>query len=394
MQKYLAAGTAAMAALLGAAMPPAQASDYKVGLVAAFSGAYAQWGESYKREIDLYMFQHDGKDGNPKVNLILRDAPGTDPGRTKQIVQEFITRDDVSVAGGGEFTPEALAVADLVTEAKVPYVIFNGATSFIVDKSPYLVRIGNTIWQPTVPAGKYAVEHGCKRVAMLITDYAPGQDSIDAFKAGFTPGGGVVADIIRVPLGTNDFSSYIQRIKDAKPDCVFPFMPGGPMSLNYIKSYEEAGFAKQGIVDFGTAETGENMLPAIGDAAIGMVTSWIYSPYLDNPMNKQFIAGLKAKDPDVMGKFITTFGYDGMEIIFHMLKATNGARDGDKAIASIKGYSWQSPTGPISIDPKTRDSVRNVYFRKVVKENGVIFNKEFLTIPAVKDQWHELHSGT
>jgi branched-chain amino acid transport system substrate-binding protein len=256
------------------------------------------------------------------------------------------------------------------------------------------VRIGNTIWQPTVPAGKYAADHGCKRVAMLITDYAPGADSIEAFKAGFLPGGGEVVDIIRVPRGTNDFSSYIQRIKDAKPECVFPFMPGGPMGLNYIKSYDEAGLAKAGVVDFGTAETGEQYLPAIGDAAIGMVTAWIYSPYLDNPMNRSFIAGLKKGDPAVMSKFITTFGYDGMEIIFHMLKATDGVRDGDKAIASIKGYAWQSPTGPISIDAKTRDSVRNIYIRKVVKEDGVLFNKEFETIPNVRDQWHDLHPAS
>jgi branched-chain amino acid transport system substrate-binding protein len=380
-------------ALVGVA-PVAHAADYKVGLVAAFSGAYAQWGESYKREIDLYMFQHNGKDGNPKVNLILRDAPGTDVARTKQIVQEFITRDDVSIAGGGEFTPEALAVADLVTEAKVPYVIFNGATSFVIDKSPYFVRIGNTIWQPTVPIGKYAAEHGCKHVAMIITDYAPGKDSIDAFTAGFMAGGGQTTDVIKVPLGTNDFSAYMQRVKDSKPDCMFPFLPGGPMVLGYVHGYVDAGLGAAHIPNYGTAETSENYLPAMGDAALGIVTAWYYSPYLDNPMNKSFVAGLKAADPDVLSKYITTFGYDGMEVIFHMLKATNGERDGDKAIAAIKGYSWEGPGGPMSIDPKTRDNVRTIYIRKVVKENGLMYDKAFETIPNVHDQWHDLHPAS
>ena len=72
---------------LVALSPPAHAQKYRVGLVAAFSGAYAQWGQSYKREIDLYMQEHNGRDGNPKIDLILRDAPGTDVARTKQIVQ-------------------------------------------------------------------------------------------------------------------------------------------------------------------------------------------------------------------------------------------------------------------------------------------------------------------
>ena len=375
---------------LACAALTAQASDYKVGIVAAFSGAYAQWGQSYKREIDLYMQEHNGRDGNPKVNLILRDAPGTDVARTKQIVQEFITRDDVSVAGGGEFTPEAFAVADLVTETKVPWVVFNGATSVIVDKSPYIVRIGNTNWQPTVPIAEYAAKHGCKRATLVITDYAPGADSIQAFKYGFMRAGGQKVDVILVPIGTIDFSAAMQKVKDYKPDCLYPFLPGGPMVLGYIHAYVDSGLSKN-TPNYGTAETSPNYLPVIGDAAIGIVTAWYYDPYLDNPMNKKFIAGLKAADPQVLTKYITTYGYDGMEIIFHMLKATNGARDGDKAIAAIKGYHWMSPTGPISIDPKTRDSVRTIYIRRVVKENGMLLNKLIETIPNVKDQWHELH---
>jgi branched-chain amino acid transport system substrate-binding protein len=378
------------------AAPGFAADEPTVGLVAAFSGAYAQWGEDYKREIDLYMFQHDGKDGNPKINLILRDTPGTDPSRTKQVVQEFITRNNAAVVGGGEFTPEALAVADLITEAKIPYVIFNGATSFIVDKSPYLVLAGFTIWQPDVPIAEYAAAQGCKKVTLVIADYAPGADTITAFTYGFEKHGGKVAEVIKVPLGTNDFSSYMQRLKDSQPECVFPFMPGGPMSLNFIKSFAEMGFGKQGITlyDAGGA-TAENQLDPVGDAALGIISSAPYSTYLDNPMNNAFIAGLEKKYPHIKRDFVTTDAYDGMEIIYHMLKATNGKRDGDKAMASIKGYAWQSPRGPVSIDPKTRDIVQNVYIRKVVKDaNGVLFNKEFETIPNVHDQWHELHPAS
>jgi len=389
-------GVAAAALCASVAVPPGHADDRPtVGLVAAFSGPYAMWGDAYKREIDLYMFQHDGKDGNPKINLILRDTPGTDYARTKQVVQEFITRDNAAVVGGGEFTPEALAVAPLITEAKIPYVIFNGATSFIVDKSPYLVLVGFTIWQPNVPLAIYAVDHGCRNATLVVADYAPGKDTVDALTYGFQKAGkgAKVNAVIKVPLGTTDFSAYMQRLKDSKPDCVIPFMPGGPMSLTFAKDFAQMGFAKRGAVLYDAGGiTAENQLDSMGDAALGIVSTAPYSTYLDNPTNKAFIEALAKKTPNIRREFVPVDAYDGMEVIFHMLKATGGKRDGDKAIAAIKGYSWMSPRGPVSIDPKTRDIVQNIYVRKVVKDkDGVLYNKEFQTFPAVHDQWHELH---
>jgi branched-chain amino acid transport system substrate-binding protein len=395
MRKFLV-GVAAAALCASVAVPPSHAEDHPtVGLVAAFSGAYAMWGDAYKREIDLYMFQHDGKGGNPKINLILRDTPGTDYARTKQVVQEFITRDNAAVVGGGEFTPEALAVAPLVTEAKIPYVIFNGATSFIVDKSPYLVLVGFTIWQPNVPLAIYAVEHGCKRATLVVADYAPGKDTIDALTYGFQKASkdAKVNEVIKVPLGTTDFSAYMQRLKDSKPQCVIPFMPGGPMSLTFAKDFAQMGFAKSGVVLYDAGGiTAENQLDSMGDAALGIISTAPYSTYLNNPMNHAFIEALAKKTPNIRREFVPVDAYDGMEVIYHMLKATGGKRDGDKAMAAIKGYKWMSPRGPVFIDPETRDIVQNIYVRKVVKDkNGVLYNKEFQTFPAVHDQWHELH---
>jgi branched-chain amino acid transport system substrate-binding protein len=395
MKTIMGAGIAAIAICVGFAATPSRADQPTVGIVAAFSGAYAEWGQAYKREIDLYMAEHDGKDGNPKINLILRDAPGAaDVARTKQVVQEFITRDGAVIAAGGEFTPEALAVAPLVTEAKVPYIVFNGSTSFIVDKSPYIIRVGFTTWQPDVPIAEYAATHGCMKVTMIVADYAPGADTIAAFSYGFQKHGGKIADIIKVPLGTSDFSAYLQRVKDSHPQCVFPFMPGGPMSLAFIKQYSQQGFAKQGIVYYDAGTVAENQLDPIGDAALGIISSGFYSTYLDTPTNNTFIAALAKNDPDIRRKFVPVFAYDGMALIYHMLKATEGNRDGEKMMAAVKGYQWLSPRGPISIDPKYRDIVQNIYIRKVVKDaNGVLYNQAFQTIPAVHDQWHELHEA-
>jgi len=395
MKKMIAAAIAAVGVCANFVPAPSHADEPTVGIVAAFSGAYAEWGEAYKREIDLAMSELDGKNGNPKIHLILRDAPGaSDIARTKQVVQEFITRDGAVVVGGGEFTPEALAVASLVTEAKVPYVIFNGSTSSNTDHSPYLLLIGFTTWQPDVPIAEYAATHGCTRVTMIVADYAPGADTIAAFSYGFEKHGGKIAAIIKVPLGTSDFSAYLQRIKDSHPQCVFPFMPGGPMSLAFIKQYSQQGFPKQGIVYYDAGTVAENQLDPIGDAALGIISSGFYSTYLDNPTNKAFIAALAKKDPNIRRKFVPVDAYDGMHLIFHMLKATEGHRTGEAMMAAAKGYHWISPRGPISIDPATRDIVQNIYIRKVVKDsNGVLYNKEFLTYPNVHDQWHEVHAA-
>lgn len=395
MIRYFAAAIGGAAIGMTLSMQPSLAEDHPtVGIVAAFSGPYAEWGQDFKREIDLYMAEHDGKNGNPKINMIMQDAPGTDYARSKQVVQGFITRNNAAVVGGTEFTPEALSMADLITEAKIPFVVFNAATSFVVDKSPYYVLAGFTIWQPDVPIAGYAAMHGCKNVTMIVADYAPGADTIKAFSYGFEKQGGKVGEVIKVPLGTTDFSAYMQRIRDSHPSCVFPFMPSGPMSLEFIKQYAEQGFEKQGIALYDSSgATQENQLNPIGDDALGIISAAVYSTYLDSPMNKAFIGALETKYPNIRHDFVTTDGYVAMTLIYHMLKATNGERDGDKMMAAIKGWTFDTPRGPITIDPKTRDPIQNIYLRRVVKENGVLFNKTFSTIPAVHDQWHELNGG-
>ncbi|MGH6988513.1 MAG: ABC transporter substrate-binding protein [Stellaceae bacterium] len=394
MKRLIVTGIAAAALCVGIAAPPSFAEEPTVGIVAAFSGPYAEWGQDYKREIDLWMHRNNGKHGYPKVNLILRDAPGiSNIARTKQVVQGFIVRDHAAVVGGGEFTPEALAVAPLVTEAKIPYVIFNGATSFITDHSPYLVLSGFTIWQADVPMAEFAAEHGCKHAVIMIANYAPGDDSIDAYAYGLKKHGAKVSAVIKVPMGTADFSSYMERLKNAHPQCVLPFMPGGPMSLAFLKDFAQMGFPQRHVMLYDASGiVAENQLGAIGNLALGIISSAVYDTYLDNPVNKSFIAGLTKKYPNIRHEFATTDAYVGMHIIFHMLKATHGERNAKVAMASLKGWHWMSPRGPVFIDPKTHDIVQDVYISKVVKgKGGTLHNKEFKVFKHVHDPWHELH---
>jgi branched-chain amino acid transport system substrate-binding protein len=385
-------------ALAVGAISHAKAADpVKLGILVTTSGPYANWGRSYQQSVELYLQQHNGKDGNPTVEVIYRDVGGDNPPRARQLAQEMIVNENVAALGGLEFTTTVLAMPDLVNEAKIPFVFFNSATSIVTDKSPYLVRAGFTQWQALYPASKWALEQKFKICEMFIADYAPGQDAVNAFTKGFTDGGGTMLDTIRIPMGTTDFSSYFQRVHDNAPNCLVSFMPGGPMSAGTIKGFADRGFAKDGIQLIGTGETPEYDLPAVGDAALGMVTALHYGPYLDNPENKAFVQAMVAKfGNDMAGglpSFIHVQAYDGMEILFRMLRATGGKRDADKMMEAAKGYAWKSPRGAVQVDAATRELTQNIYMRRVEKVDGKLANIAFRTYDAVKDPWHELHIG-
>jgi branched-chain amino acid transport system substrate-binding protein len=376
--------------MLAAAVSPRAAEPIKIGILVTTTGPYAPWGKDYQQGIGLYLDQHNGKDGNPTVEVIYRDVGGDNPPRARQLAQELVVRDKVAVLGGLEFTTTVLAVADVISEAKIPFVIFNSASDFVVDKSPYYLRPTFTQWETVYIAGKWAAGQNLKKGGVVSADYAPGTDAIDAFTQGMKDGGGSIADVIKVPLGTTDFSSYFQRIKDVTPQVIYVFMPGGPMSIGMAKGFAERGFAKEGMRYIGGG-VNERDLVAIGDASIGDMAVLNYAPFLDNPVNKEFRAAFAKKYGADLPTFATVAAYDGMELMFHMLKATGGKPDGDKMMEAAKGYSWQSPRGPMKIDPKTRESIQNVYMTTVTKENGQLINKPTFTVENVVDRWHEMH---
>lgn len=375
----------------------AQAADpIKIGILGTTSGPYAIWGNSFEQAINTYLDEYNGKDGNPTVQVIFRDVGGDNPPRARQLAQEMIVNDHVAVMGGLEFTTTVLGVTDVINQAKMPFVFFNSATSVVTNKSPYFVRASFTGWQTYVPLAQWALGQGMKTCEMFIADYAPGQDAIDSFSYAFKKGGGTMLPDIRVPMNTTDFSSYFQRVHDNNPNCLVDFMPGGPMSAGTIKGFADGGFAKQGMVLAGSVGT-QFDFPAVGDAAIGTIASTIYVPTLDNPENKAFVKAMLAKYGDKMVSGLPSFmdveAWDGMTMLFHMLKATNGQPDGDEMMAAIKGYAWNSPRGPVKVDPDTRELIQNDYVTKVEKVNGQLTNVVLKTYPDINDPWHVLKIG-
>jgi branched-chain amino acid transport system substrate-binding protein len=373
------------AAVAGAfALSSARAEDaVKIGLILPMTGGQASTGKQIDNAIKLYMKQHGDTVAGKKIEVILKDD-GAVPDKTKTAAQELIVNDKVNFIAGFGVTPAALAAAPLATQAKIPEVVMAAGTSIITEKSPYIVRTSFTLAQSSTIIGDWAVANDIKKVATLTSDYAPGNDALNFFKEHFTAGGGEIVEEVKVPLQNPDFAPFLQRMKDAKPDAMFVFVPAG-QGGNFMKQYAERGLDKAGIKVIGPGDVmDDDLLNGMGNAAIGTVTAHLYSAAHPSQMNKDFVAAY-TKDFGNRPGFMAVGGYDGINLIYEALKKTGGNTDGDKLIEAMKGMKWESPRGPISIDPETRDIVQNIYIRKVAKVNGELYNVEFQTFEAVKD---------
>jgi branched-chain amino acid transport system substrate-binding protein len=381
MKKRLAALAAALS-LNAIAQEPV-----KVGLVAPFSGVAADYGKQMEAGIKAYFKLHGDTFGGRRIQVIVRDTTGPNPEIAKRLAQELVTRDKVDFLAGFGFTPEALAAAPVATEAKVPMVVMNAASSVVTTRSPYIARFSMTLPQVSAPMATWAARNGIRKVYTLVADYAPGLDSETAFKNAFTAAGGTIVDSVRVPLRNPDFAPFVQRIKDAKPEAVFMFVPAGEQSIAFMKAFEERGLARDGIKVIATGDlTDDNVLNAMGDPVVGVITSHHYSAAHDSPENKAFVKAFREVQKDLARpNFMGVGGYDGMAAIAEVVKRLGGKIDGDKAMEILRTMKLMSPRGPIAIDPATRDIVQTVYIRRVQKVGNEYWNVEFDKFTDVKD---------
>ncbi|HSP50977.1 MAG TPA: ABC transporter substrate-binding protein [Pseudolabrys sp.] len=383
MFRYTTGAIAALAISALAAGSAFAQDTIKIGLIVSMTGQQASTGKQIKAAVDLYMKEHGDTVAGKKIQVLLRDS-GSVPDNSKRLAQELIVKDKVSVVAGFEITPAALAVAPLATEAKVVELVMAAGTSIITERSPYIVRTSFTVPQSCVIVADWAAKNGIKKVVTMVSDYAPGADAEKSFTERFTAAGGQVVEAIKIPLANPDFAPFLQRAADAKPDAIFIFVPSG-QGGTFMKQFAERGLDKAGIKVIGPGDvTDDDQLLNMGDATIGVVTAHFYSADHNSPMNKAYVAAFE-KANNFRPAFMSVGGYDGMHLIYEALKKTDGKADGDSLIAAMKGMKWESPRGPISIDPETRDIIQNIYMRKVEKKNGQLYNVEFATFEAVKD---------
>ncbi len=387
--------TVAVAALtLGLAFPAA-AKTIKIGVITTFSGPLAPPGISMNNGLTLYAKLHE-KDLPPgvKIEIIRRDTTGINPAVAKRLAQELVTRDHVNMIAGVVYSPNALAIAPVMTQAKIPFVDMNAADADITQKSPYIVRDSFTLWQVSEPMAEWAVKHGMKEAYTAVSDYAPGWDAEGGFKLGITKGGGKIVGSVRFPVQNPDFAPYLQRIKDLKPKTLFIFVPGGPQSTQMMKTYNDLGLKQAGITLVTTQDLlMSSQLPNMGDIPLGVVSAGTYTESADLPANKAFVAAWhKAYGEKNIPDFVSVQGWDGMAMIFDVIKKTHGNFNGKQAMEILSHYKTNdSPRGSFWIDPKTRDIVENIYIRRCEKVNGRVVNVNFETFKDVKDPWKEMH---
>jgi len=375
----LGAGAAALAA-----PALAQSDILRIGLILPMTGPFASTGRQIDAAVRLFLRQSGDSFGGRKVEVLLRDDTGVAPEVTRRLAQELVVREKVRALAGFGLTPLAFAAAPVATEAKVPMVVMAAATSAIVQRSPYILRTSFTLPQVTGPIAAWALKDGVKTAATLVTDFAPGLDAERVFKERFTAGGGSIALELRTPLRNPDYAPFLQRVRDTRPEALFIFVPSGEGAA-VMKQFAERGLAEAGVRLIGTGDVvDDDILNDMGKPALGAVTSHHYSAAHDSPENKAFVEAFTAANPGMRPNFMAVGGWDGMSLIAEAVKATNGG-EGDALLAAMKGRSWVSPRGPISIDANTRDIVQDVYIRRAEERGGQIWNIEFDRIAAVRD---------
>ena len=384
MKRILLAGIGALASGLLPAAGHAQ-DTVKIGVIMPYSGQFADPATQSDDGIKLYLKQHGDKLGGKNVEIIRKDVGGINPPVAKRLAQELVTRDNVDILTGFQLTPNALAAADVSAEAKKFMVVMNAATAIITTKSPYMARVSFTIPQLNQTLATWAQQLGLKSAYIMVTDYGPGIDAEAAFQKGFKEAGGDIIGSVRMAVQSPDFSAYVQRAKDLNPQGIFIMIPGGAQPVAFGKALAERGIDPRKIKILGQAEiTDDHALASMGDIAVGIITAGHYDYSHKSKLNEEFVQAYKAdfhRNPD----FFSVGGYDGMRLIDAALQRSGGKTDGESLIGAAKGMSWDSPRGPISIDPETRDIVQTVYIREVKMVDGQLVNVEIAAIPKVKD---------
>lgn len=386
--KNLVAGVAAVLVVTASSISTTAfaADPLKIGMVLPMSGPFAAYGKQIEHGARLYLQQSGGVFAGRKVELIIKDDTGVAPEISKRASQELVIKDKVDMLAGFGLTPSALASAAVATEAKKPMVVMNAASSVITTKSNYILRVSHTLPQVTAPIATWAAKNGIRKVFTLVADYGPGHDAEAQFRKSFTAAGGEIAGSVRTPVKNPDFAPFLQRIKDARPEAVFLFVPPGEQTVAFAKGFAERGLAKAGIRIIATGDlTEEDIIDALGDNALGIVSSMHYSEAHDSPENKGYVSAYYKAYPKDRPNYMSVSGYDGMQLIARALEKTGGDASADRFVAAARELSWTSPRGRISIDSRTRDIVQTVYIRRVEKVGGRLQNVEFDQVSDVRD---------
>ena len=374
--------------LLTASTSSAAGDPIRIGILGQFTGPFAIAGAQFRQGVDAWVAQNGTNPGGRPIEILYRDIGGANPANARRLAEELITHDKVSILGGFYLSPEATAVASLVTEAKIPTVLFEAGSAPVVTLSPYFVRTGNSIAQGAQTQAMWAYKHGKRKAYLIVSDYAPGYDVEAAFKDRFTSLGGTIVGDDRAPLSTVDYAPFAARAADTKADLVVTFIPTGAPAISLLKALTAQGVSQK-VVVIGQAEADDPDLGQYDDTILGFYSSLHYALGINNDANRKFKAAIQSKYPGAIPSFLMVGAWDGMRVIYHMIEAQNGKPfDPDVAISSVLGYSFDSPRGRVTINKETHDINQPYFIRRVEKVNGHLQNALIETFPPVTDTTH------
>lgn len=396
MFAFLRCGLAVLLSCLALGASQVSADDLseplRLGIIASYSGPYADYGRQFDAGMAVYLHQHGGKIAGRPLEVIRKDTAGPAPNVARRHAQELIVRDRVHLISGLDFSPNALAVAPVLTQGKTPAIVMNAAASGITEQSPYMARVAFTVQQVSAPMARWMLKQGETTAFTVVANYASGLDAETAFQAEFEKGGGEVVGQLRTPMSNPDFAAYVQKIKDTAPDSVFVFFPSGVMPPAFLKAWHERGLDKAGIRLYATGEaTDDSYLEATGDVALGLVTSHHYSYVHASELNQRFVQDFRALHGEALRpSYFAVAAYDALAALDAALRKTDGDTDAGRIMGALAGLEFESPRGPIQIDATTRDIVQTVYVRRTEKVNGELVNVEFDQFDQVSDPAYAL----
>lgn len=370
-----AAATLAAGPLLGACGGGAASGPLKIGVLLPYSDIYAVLGESITEAIRMYFDEANNEAGGRKIEIIAEDE-GTQPDAALQKARKLVEQDEVAFVAGVVSSGVLAGLRDYFDQNKKLLICANAGANALSrnGKTPYIWRTSFTNWMPNWPVGTWAANNVGKNAYISVPDYGAGKDTINSFSNSFEAAGGTLMGTQLTPFpNMGDPAPFITELSNAAPELIYCFYSGGA-AVTFMKAYGEFGLAGKIPLMCSGFMVEEDVLPAQGDAALGVRSGLHWSLLLDNPENKKFTAAYKERTGKEANVFAVQ-GYDTGRTIVEMLNKVQGdTTNVDKMIEALGGTSFASPRGPFALDAATQAPRHHIYLREVQSVDGALHN--------------------
>ena len=359
---------------IACAIPATAADEIKIGYLATMSGPAASLGIDILDGFKLGMAHKGGKLGGLPVKLIVGDDQ-LKPGIGVQVANRFIEKEKVDFVTGIVFSNVMMAVAKPITDAGIFLISANAGPSPLAG-ARCLADLFTVSWQndQTHEAmGKYLQDKGVKRLYLMAPNYQAGKDGLAGVKRYFK---GDIAAEVYTKINQPDYAAELAQLRAAKPDGVFVFYPGG-MGINFVKQYAQSGL-KEEIPLYTTAFTiAQMVLPAMGDAALGVLNSSFWGPDLDTAVNTKFVADFK-KEYVRLPSLFAAQGYDAALLIDSAVAEVKGDLSDKEALRSaLRNTDFESVRGDFKFN-HNHFPIQDFYIRKVIKNSDGVLTTQII----------------